>query len=147
MEKLDLTSEFEQFHFQMERIWSNVVSGSGPQRPGYCTQVFAPPADVYQRDGEIVVVLEIAGIRGSEVHLHCDGYRLTVGGVREDPSSDNARSYSQIEVCRGEFQRSLVLPSPVDVETMSISYDDGFLRLAFAKAALPSRFRLRRTAP
>jgi HSP20 family protein len=147
MEKLDLTSDFERFHFQMERIWSRAVSGSGPQAPGYCTQVFAPPADVYQRNGEVFVVIEIAGIRGTEVHLQCDGQQLTVSGAREDPSSDDARSYSQIEVCRGEFQRALVLPSPVDVETMRISYDDGFLRLAFAKAPQPSRFRLRRTAP
>ena len=147
MRRLDLTSDFERFHLQIERSWSNVMSGSGPQAPGYCTQSFAPPADVYLREGEVVVVMEVAGIRGSEVNLECDGQRLTISGVREDPAADEPRSYSQIEVCRGDYQRTLTLPAPVNVESMRIAYDDGFLRLVFARAPVPSRFHLHRTTP
>ncbi len=132
MTQLHLTSDFERFHLHTERIWSRVLSGHD-QPPGYCTQAFAPPVDIYERDGEVVVVMEVAGVRGSELRLTLDGQRLTVGGVRHDYLFSDARTYTQIEVCRGEFRRTVTLPCPVNAEDATIAYEDGFLRLTFAK--------------
>lgn len=142
----NLASEFERLHNQMERMWSNLVRGAGGP-PGYACFAFDPPTDIYEQGDEVVVLVEIAGIRGSEVELESDGRTLTIRGTRHDHLSDSSRSYTQIEVCRGGFERTVPLPSPVNVDNVRISYDDGFLRIVLPKAARPERFHIhRRTA-
>ncbi|HWO93341.1 MAG TPA: Hsp20/alpha crystallin family protein [Dehalococcoidia bacterium] len=136
-------SEFERFHHQMERMWSQLV-GDMVVPPSYCTNVFDPPVDVYEENGRVVVVMEIAGIRGQEIGIEVDEQRLTVRGVRPGDAQGAKRSYSQLEICRGEFRRNITLPVPVDVGSIEVAYEDGFLRLSLAKASVPGKILVRR---
>lgn len=128
-----LASDFERLHNQVERMWSTLVRGAGAP-PSYACFAFDPPADVYERDDAVVVVVEIAGIRDTGVELRSDGRSLTIRGERHGHLDDQGRAYAQIEVCRGEFQRTLPLPAPVRATGMHVSYEDGFLRIVLPKA-------------
>ncbi len=146
MSKLYVAPEFHRFNLQMERLWSHVVSGSQPP-PGYGAQAFAPPVDIYEHSDSVVVVMELAGVRGAEIDLRVDGQRLTIAGFRHDHLDESARSYCQMEICRGEFGRTVTMPCPVEAESVGVTYDDGMLRLVFAKAARPVSHRVVRRTP
>jgi len=90
---------------------------------------FEPPADVYVTEDEVIVRLEVAGLRSKSpaisVELHDD--MLTVSGERPDPAAGSARQYEQMEIQTGRFQRTLRMPGPVDETAAVARYDDGFL--------------------
>lgn len=97
--------------------------------------VFEPPTDLYETPDEIIVRLEVAGIKGnySKISVEIQDDRLTVSGEREDPASGAARLYEQIEIQTGSFERTVRLPCPVDETAALAKYDDGFLVVRFPK--------------
>jgi len=127
----ELFHEMERFRERMERTWQQLMGTTTPTR--FCPPIFEPPADIYETDDAVVVVLEVAGIRDQEVELALDGRSLTVRGEREMPKGPPGRIYYQVEVCYGAFQRQLALPTDVDPERVEVKYNDGFLAITLPK--------------
>jgi len=102
---------------------------------------FEPPADVYVTEDEVIVRLEVAGLRSQSpaisVELHED--LLTISGERPDPAAGSHRQYEQMEIQTGRFQRSLHMPGPVDETAAVARYDDGFLTVRLPRLAARRR--------
>ncbi len=98
-------------------------------RPKASDQGFQPPTDIYETGDAIVVRMEIAGMQSEEINILIDegSGRLTISGVRPDPSREEPRRYLNVEIECGEFARVVQLPRPVDPEGAEASYDRGFL--------------------
>lgn len=88
-------------------------------------RVFRPPFDVFETDQQIVVKVEIAGMREEDFHLSLDGNMLHIGGTRGDSAGKLA--YERMEINYGEFRLDIRLPHPVDQSEIDASYDRGFL--------------------
>ncbi len=97
--------------------------------------LFEPPTDVYETQEEVIIRIEIAGLKGvsGNLSVKIQDDQLTVSGEREDPAVGAARRYEQIEIETGSFERTVRLPSPVDDTAASAKYDDGFLVIRFPK--------------
>jgi HSP20 family protein len=97
--------------------------------------VFEPPTDLYETQEEVIVRIEIAGLKGdsANVSVEVQDDLLKVSGEREDPAAGTARRYEQIEIETGSFERTVRLPCPVDEADASAKYDDGFLVIRFPK--------------
>jgi HSP20 family molecular chaperone IbpA len=93
-----------------------------------------PPTDVYETETEVVVQIEIAGMRDGHFHLSLNGRHLVIQGARSQAVSER-RAYYQLEINSGDFQTQIELPSDVAAETELIraNYDDGFLRITLRK--------------
>ncbi len=139
----DLFQELERFRERMERTWQQLVGPPAPSR--FCPPVFEPPTDIYETEEEVVVVLEVAGIRDREVEVVVDGRLLAVRGEREMPQAPQGRVYYQIEVCYGPFQREVTLPTDVDPEGAQVRYRDGFLEVHLPKVRRRPSQRVRIT--
>jgi HSP20 family protein len=96
-----------------------------------------PMTDVFESGNELVVKMELAGISSSDVQVLLEGNRLVVQGVRKDEHQDEKRSYHRMEVHHGPFRRVILLPLPVNAETIKADYRNGFLevRLPLAERA------------
>jgi len=140
----ELFQELERFRERMERTWQQLLGPPAPSR--FCPPIFEPPADVYETDEAVVVVLEVAGIRDREVELSLDGRSLVVRGEREMPQGPQGRVYYQMEVCYGPFQRELTLPTDVDPDGVQVTYRDGFLEIRLPKVRRRASQRVRITA-
>lgn len=90
-----------------------------------------PPTDVYEIDDNIVVMVEIAGMRGMEFSVTLDKGVLLVRGVRADRGG--AKAYQQMEISYGEFEAAVRLPAKVDSERIEATYGDGFLKVVLPK--------------
>ena len=88
-------------------------------------RAFRPPFDVYETDGQIVIKVEIAGMREEDFSISVDGRVLHIGGTRGD--SADKLSYQRMEINYGEFRLDVRLPAEVDWEAIEASYDRGFL--------------------
>lgn len=106
----------------------------GPSAP-FATRsgrVWVPPTDVYETEDQIVVLVEIAGVRQSDFAVSLVERRLTVTGVRIDRGMAR-RAYYQMEVQFGEFRVELDLPLAVDENAVTAEYSEGFLRILLPK--------------
>jgi HSP20 family protein len=96
------------------------------------TRAWRPPTDILEKEDAYLVVVEVAGMRGSEFSVTCDGQVLAVRGVR--PEGEQVKAYHQMEITYGEFVTELELPAPVNTEAIKATYADGFLRIVLPKA-------------
>ncbi len=98
---------------------------SGEER-GYGA-VWHPPTDVYETEDGAVIILEIAGMAGSEFNLIVKNKILVITGTRYDESEK--RVYQQMEIHYGDFRSEIHLPWTVDAKSIEAEYEDGFLRI------------------
>jgi HSP20 family protein len=113
-------------------------SGSGART------VYEPPTDVYETADAFVVRMEVAGLPAEalEVALDNSASQLTISGNRPDPAAGSPRKYYTMEIECGEFARTVLLPQPIEVDSVSASYADGFLEVVLPKR-VPIKSRAR----
>lgn len=148
VERRRLSSDLDRVAEPLERMWGQLVNrGPGePHSPRYAPPVIEPPTDVYETEGEIVALMEIAGMRSQDVEIQLDGRRMTVRGIKRDRRTyQSSCSYSVVEIPYGPFVRTLLLPAEVDPEQVSVQYDDGMLEIRLPKRARETQRRVRIT--
>jgi len=107
--------------------------------PGIPHETWAPRADVYETDDEIIVKVSASGVRPKDIDISLspDGRHLTVRGLRAEEENEKhvRRRYYQLEIYYGPFERIIHLPPDiaVDRDRLRASYKDGFLRIVLPK--------------
>lgn len=101
-----------------------------------CHRIWRPQMDVYEAPGEIILVVEIAGAKREDLHVEIGRKTVKISGRRRiRPLSEDAR-YRLVEIPYGYFERSLVLPAPIDADQVDATYVDGLLQIRMAKLPL-----------
>jgi len=91
---------------------------------------WTPAADVYNRDGEYSILVDLPGIDRSTLDISLDGDRLSVRGERK-LESDGQRN---MERPHGRFIRRFgPLPSNIDQKAIKAQYKDGVLTVTLPK--------------
>ncbi len=100
-----------------------------------------PLTDVFEAEGNIVVRMELAGVRPEDTQITLDNARvLTVSGVRREPHAQRRPAcYYQMETDYGEFQRRLQLPKAVDADRAQAAFKNGFLEIVLPIAQAQRR--------
>ena len=135
MAKADSFTDFEKLiSDRMERAYQRLL-GVPPGNSRFCAPYMEPPVDVYHTDSEVVVLMEIAGIAGEEVELRIEGSTLIIRGERHDIPGPRNRTYSQMEIAHGPFQREVLLPAPVNPDESQAVYKNGILQITLPRTA------------
>lgn len=116
----------------MERSLSDIF---GTIKPVFSLRerAWSPQMDIYETHEEIFIRAEIAGVSKENLEVEVNSKAVRVFGQRnEQPRVQNA-SYRLAEIQYGRFERILLLPSPIDTEVVSASYQNGFLEIRLAK--------------
>ncbi len=102
-------------------------------------QGFRPRVDCYATGAEITVVVDVAGVSPSCLHLHATSRTLVVSGERRRPKTPGA-VYQVMEIDHGPFQRKIEFTQDVDVDRVTATYRDGLLTIVLPLAtAEPAR--------
>lgn len=147
-ERVGFASDFDHVTEHLEQMWERLLArgASGPGNPRYIRPFIEPPTDVYQTQDEIVVLIEIAGMRDQEVEIQLEGRLMTVRGEKHDRRVHHpGRVYNAMEIQYGPFERSIVLPTDVDQEQVAVQYDDGLLQITLPRRAREAQRRVRIT--
>lgn len=101
-----------------------------------CHRIWRPQMDIYECPSEIMLVVEIAGAKREDLHVEIGRKTVNISGRRRlRPLSEDAR-YRLVEIPYGYFERSLVLPAPIDADKAVATYSDGLLQIRMAKLPL-----------
>jgi HSP20 family protein len=96
-------------------------------------RTWAPPIDVYETRDDLVVAVELPGVREKDIHLSMTGDVLSLRGQRGVAVEVQEENYHRIERWSGTFERHVQLPIPVQTEKIRASYRDGVLEIRLPK--------------
>jgi len=94
------------------------------------TAAWEPPADVFEGDGELAVVVALPGVADDDVEVLAEAGALVVRAQRPQPLASRCRGVRQLEIPYGYFERRIVLP-PGRYEPVSRDLTHGCLILRF----------------
>jgi HSP20 family protein len=89
---------------------------------------FVPPSDIIETDERIIVLVEIAGMRGDSFKISLYNQSLIISGVRDRMEVDGA-AFHQAEIGFGEFRLEVPMPWSVERDDVTASYSNGFLKI------------------
>lgn len=117
---------------QMEDIFREFLSlkGSFFTLPSH---VLSPPTDVFETEDEIVVLLELPGVKKRDIQVLFGGNRVTVRAYRRDPYSGRRVSFRQMEIFNGPIERTVSLHEPVDEVNIRAHCENGLLAVSLPK--------------
>ena len=95
------------------------------------SNIWSPPTDVYETEENLVVKVEVAGMREDDFEVSVEEQILVIRGSRSD--TNERRAYHQMEIRFGKFEITFGLPAGVDIDNASADYKDGFLTIVFPK--------------
>jgi HSP20 family protein len=104
---------------------------------------FPPATDVFQRNGDLIVMLELPGIDPEkDVTVTLEEAQLIVTGERKQKTEVKREDYYRMESRHGSFRRRIPLPEGVDESKIKAEYKDGVMEIVVqgaAKAAPPAK--------
>jgi HSP20 family protein len=129
----EIEKEFDRMRLRMEKMLGS------PSRPGaarLCSDAgWRPSLDLYETSEELIVLVDLAGIKPKEVEVVVDGDTVRLKGNRCRPIDKNVNRVHHMEIDFGPFSHSFRLPVPIDPEGASSTYRDGFLVINLPKKA------------
>jgi HSP20 family protein len=132
--------DVDRLHNEVLRAFND--SCLSASRQGYRGQGFRPAADAFFQESsrEIVVSFDLPGMALDDIELLVDRRELIVRGEREFPGGEG-RSYQQVEMDYGRFERRVRLMVDVEPEVTTATYEAGILevRLTLAEREAAAR--------
>jgi HSP20 family protein len=104
-----------------------------------------PAVDIYEAEDSIFVYAELAGVIADSLQVTVDGQQLRVSGMRQLPDHASIACIHQLEIELGGFQRTVSLPSAVEVEGVESSYVNGILVVVLPKRVRRGKVTIRIT--
>jgi HSP20 family protein len=126
--------EFTTLQDRMNRLFRDSF-GPEAQDQSLATSNFAPPVDVYEDEHNIMLKIEVPGIDEKDIDVRIENNTLTVHGERKFEKEEKEENFRRVERQYGSFTRSFTLPTTVDAEKVSATYDKGILKISLAKKA------------
>lgn len=137
----NMLSNFDEMWHQMERFID--YAGGAKRLPVVFTRpVWQPNIDICENASQVVVLVELAGVRREEIEISVDGLILSIAGARRDVLHGRKQRVYVMEINLGHFERLVPLPAPVDGESATATYEDGFLEILLPKAREPRPRRI-----
>jgi HSP20 family protein len=129
-------------------VWAELdahTTGLAAHAVGFAeTAAWRPPADVYETADAFHVLLDVAAVEPTDIHVEMEGDVLSIAGVRR-ASAQGQRTYHVMEIQFGAFERRFRFAHPVAVADVAATYARGFLEVRLPKA--PARPAGRREIP
>jgi HSP20 family protein len=143
--RYDWLSNIQGMQREMERLL-NYLGNSKPPMVRFA-RMWEPAVDVCESEKSIVVLVELAGVNQDKVDVTVTGKTLVVRGERSETTPASNKTYYQIEIHRGYFERAILLPCAVDPNRTEASYQDGLLEIVLPKVEGERILRLRVKTP
>jgi HSP20 family protein len=127
-----LLKDFQNISDEMENLMRGFFSDKlrAAPSPG---RGFSPSMDVFETEDEIVCLLDLPGVGLQDLQVRIEAGTMRVSGVRRELPGFERRNYHKMELDFGAFERSLIVPEPVDAGSVSVEQSGGFYLVRLCK--------------
>jgi len=105
---------------------------------------WSPELEVYERDNQLVVCVDLPGMKKDDIHVEITDDALVIQGERQHEFSSTQEGYQRSERNYGSFYRTVPLPDGIDPEQMRASFQDGVLKVTVPVPAQQQKHQSRR---
>jgi HSP20 family protein len=103
-------------------------------------ETWKPPVDVIEKDGNLILRIEVPGVDEKGIDLKLEGRVLRIKGEKKPESDANGFTCHQVESHYGTFTRSFTLPDSAASDQIKAAYKNGVLTITiFQKPEAKSR--------
>lgn len=95
---------------------------------------WGPQLDLYEDKDNLVVKVEVPGMKREDIDVSLHEGTLTISGERKSEATGEDTQTHRQERFYGRFQRSIALPTPVNDAQVKAVYTDGILTVTLPKA-------------
>ena len=127
-----------EFTREMDRAFSTSSTGE------FTPQVWAPPVEVKESNGNLIVSAELPGIRTEDVKVEINNEVLTIEGERRQEKKEEREGVYRSERSYGRFYRSIPLPDGAKTDQIKAELNNGVLEV---KVPLAETAQKRRQIP
>ncbi|MBI3573753.1 Hsp20/alpha crystallin family protein [Candidatus Kaiserbacteria bacterium] len=99
--------------------------------------------DVYQTPSDIIIRALVAGVKPEDLDIAITRDMVTIKGKRTEQKEINEDGYVYQELYWGAFERTIVLPAEVDVDSAEASEKHGLLSVKLPKINKDRQTKLR----
>jgi HSP20 family protein len=114
------------------------LSGPWPFRPLLALtpgKHLIPTADVFARNGDLVVKMDLPGVDPKDIHVKLIEGELTVMGERKADKEIKEEGYYRKESSYGLFERHMSVPKGIKETEIKAEFDNGVLEISMPRAA------------
>jgi HSP20 family protein len=94
---------------------------------------WTPALDVHEEKDDIVVRVELPGMKKEDIELSLHDGSLSISGERKSEKKFEDTEVYRAERFVGRFQRTVALPAPVAADRVKAQYKDGVLTVTLPK--------------
>lgn len=120
---------FDRLRRDLDRLASDVW---GEAETRESVSVWAPPVDIHEEDGALVLLVDLPGLSRDEIDLRVDAESVTIRGARSRPDGGGE---IRLERPMGSFRRSFRIGVLIDPSAVEASYREGVLQVRIPMAA------------
>ena len=103
------------------------------RQPSFFGTTLVPHTDVYEEKDQLVVKTELPGIAKKDLEVTLEGDMLTIKAEKKEEVTEDATHHTR-ERHYGRYVRSMSLPTHVNGDKISATFDNGVLELRIPKA-------------
>ena len=131
--KRDPFSELRSVQNEFNRVFGGALPRVFGNEEGVLSGNWAPSVDISEDENAITLEADLPGLKGDDIKLSIENYRLTLSGERKFENEAKRDNYHRVERSYGSFTRTFTLPSTVNVDEVKADFNDGVLRIALPK--------------
>jgi HSP20 family protein len=127
---LELEDMYRRFEDNIARpflhsMWERIPEG---------VKAWAPSVDIFEKDDDLVVKVELPGLKYEDIDVSVSEDILVVKGEKEPDSGVKEENYYRSEIAYGNFYRSVPLPFSIDTKNIEAVYEGGVLYVTLKNA-------------
>ena len=117
-----------EFQNALDQLRSSNWFGSGLSAQGAY-----PPLNVFRKGDDVVMVIEVPGVKKADLRIEAKGRTIRVAGSK-NVDHDGQASAHRLERRSGSFDRAVTLPIEIDPEGIKAECRDGILAVFVPRA-------------
>lgn len=130
----------------MHQLMHQMILRATPNADG----AWQPPTDVYESEDQVVVQVELAGVKEEAIEITLYADHLAISGTREKSAPPGTAAYYLAGILYGEFRVEVPVLASVLRDEVEASYENGLLTVVLPKAAVhaePTNVRIGQSVP
>lgn len=120
-------AELEKVKAEFDNLLQNFVPSV------YNAGSLVPAIDIYETDKELVVKVEIPGVKKEDLDISIKDNTLYIKGEKKEEKEENTEAVHRVERVYGAFERVITLPQNVKAQDAKAEYKDGVLEIRLPK--------------
>jgi HSP20 family protein len=118
---------------KVNRLFEETIHRTEFPDEGLDTALWSPAADAYETPEELILNIELPGVRLEDVRLESLDGKLRVSGHRRADNSVEPRHFMRMERIYGSFSREFPVPPSLEPSMIKATLRAGVLRIVGPK--------------